>query len=41
MNDTTTLQTLPERFNFAQYLLGVNAQRQDKTAFIDEHGGLS
>lgn len=32
---------LPERFNVADYLLGQNASRPNKTAFIDDHGSLS
>jgi benzoate-CoA ligase len=38
---TDSLHALPERFNFAQHILGVNAQRGSKTAFIDEQGALS
>ncbi len=30
-----------ERFNFAQHLLALNAQRADGPAFIDDHGSLS
>jgi benzoate-CoA ligase len=36
-----TPTTLPTPFNFAQYLLQVNAERADKIAFIDDHGTLS
>ncbi|WP_342619912.1 benzoate-CoA ligase family protein [Rhodoferax sp. GW822-FHT02A01] len=39
--DATAPTTLPTPFNFAQYLLQVNAERADKTAFIDDHGTLS
>ncbi|MCB2033161.1 MAG: benzoate-CoA ligase family protein, partial [Ottowia sp.] len=31
----------PERFNFAQHLLDVNAGRPDKVAFIDDQGQLT
>ncbi|MFT3777951.1 MAG: benzoate-CoA ligase family protein [Ottowia sp.] len=31
----------PERFNYADYLLGLNAGRAAKTAFIDDGGALS
>ncbi len=31
----------PERFNFAQHLIAVNAHRPDKTAYVDDHGRLS
>ena len=31
----------PERFNFAQHLLALNAGRADKAAYIDDHGSLS
>ncbi|HTT11185.1 MAG TPA: benzoate-CoA ligase family protein [Burkholderiaceae bacterium] len=31
----------PERFNFAQHLLTLNAQRQDKVAYIDDAGRLT
>ena len=33
--------TLPDRFNFAVHVLEVNAHRADKTAYIDDLGGLS
>lgn len=33
--------TLPAQFNFAQYLLDLNAGRADKPAYIDDHGVLS
>ena len=33
--------TLPEKFNFAQHLLQVNAARAARTAFVDDHGTLS
>jgi benzoate-CoA ligase len=38
---TTDVAAPPERFNFAQYLLALNAERPNKTAFIDDHGSLS
>ena len=31
----------PERFNFAQHLIEINAGRQDKIAYIDDQGRLS
>jgi benzoate-CoA ligase len=31
----------PERFNFAQHLLGLNQGRADKAAFVDDLGALS
>ena len=31
----------PERFNAAAYLLGLNRERPDATAYIDDHGRLS
>ena len=31
----------PERFNFAQHLMGRNTGRADKLAYIDDHGALS
>ena len=31
----------PARFNFAQHLLGVNAGRADKAAFVDDAGSLT
>ena len=34
------LSALPERFNFAEHLLAVNAQRGDRIAFIDDVGML-
>jgi benzoate-CoA ligase len=41
MTDPTLLRPLPERFNFAQYLLACNTDRGSKTAFIDDAGTLS
>jgi benzoate-CoA ligase len=41
MTHPTSLQPLPERFNFAQHLLACNVQRAAKAAFIDDHGTLS
>jgi benzoate-CoA ligase len=38
---TTDVAAPPERFNFAQHLLTLNAQRPNKTAFIDDHGSLT
>jgi benzoate-CoA ligase len=37
----TDVAAPPERFNFAQHLLALNAQRANKTAFIDDHGSLT
>ena len=34
-------QALPEFFNFAQYVLQVNAGRPDKVAYVDDYGTLS
>jgi benzoate-CoA ligase len=31
----------PDRFNFAEHLLAVNADRPDKAAFIDDWGALT
>ena len=41
MSDATLLQPLPARFNISQHLLGCNAPRGGKAAFIDDHGTLS
>ena len=41
MSDNSQAATLGEHFNFADYLLNVNAQRADKTAFIDDLASLS
>jgi benzoate-CoA ligase len=41
MTDPTTLQPLPDRFNFAQHLLSCNVRRPAKAAFIDDLGTLS
>ena len=41
MNTTPTVAAPPERFNYAQHLLALNAGRADRVAFIDEHGSLS
>lgn len=41
MSENHVLPTLPERFNFAQHILGLNAQRASKAAFIDEQGSLT
>jgi benzoate-CoA ligase len=38
---TTDVQAPAERFNFAQHLLALNAQRPNKTAFIDDHGSVT
>jgi benzoate-CoA ligase len=39
--DPQTPEALPERFNFAQHLLSLNAGRPQKAAFIDDLGTLS
>ena len=41
MNTTPTVAAPPERCNYAQHLLALNAGRADRVAFIDEHGSLS
>jgi benzoate-CoA ligase len=41
MTEPTLARPLPERFNFAQYLLECNTDRGSKTAFIDDAGTLS
>ena len=45
MTDTTlsnsSVAAPPARFNFAQHLLGLNAGRADKPAFVDDYGALS
>ena len=38
---TNDVAAPPECFNFAQHLLAQNAQRPNKTAFIDDHGRLT
>ena len=38
---STDVQVPAERFNFAQHLLEQNAQRPNKTAFIDDHGSVT
>ena len=34
-------QAPPERFNFAQHVLALNARRADKLAYVDDAGGLT
>ena len=41
MTATCTAATPPERFNFAQYLIALNAGCAEKTAYVDNHGSLS
>ena len=43
MTDTATAHVAapPERFNFAQHLLSINAGRATKAAFVDDAGTLS
>ena len=41
MMSTLGIAAPGERFNIAQHLLACNTQRADKTAFIDDLGGLS
>jgi benzoate-CoA ligase len=38
---SVTVAAPPERFNYAQYLLSLNAARPHKTAFIDDAGSLT
>ena len=38
---TSEVAPPPARFNFAQHLLALNAQRADKAAFVDDAGALS
>ena len=38
---TTAVAAPPERFNFAQHLLALNAKRADRTAFVDDRGALT
>ena len=41
MTDATPPQAAPERLNFAQHLIDLNAMRGDKIAYIDDAGALS
>lgn len=41
MNDAIRIEPLPERLNFAQHLIGLNAMRADKIAYIDDVGQMS
>jgi benzoate-CoA ligase len=41
MNTAPAVPAPPERFNYAEHLLSLNAGRADKTAFIDDNGALS
>ena len=41
MNVATRIEVAPERLNFAQHLLDLNAARADKTAYLDDAGSLS
>ena len=38
---TSAVEPPPEAFNFAAHLLGANAERPDKTAFIDDAGAVT
>ena len=38
---TDSVEAPPAKFNFAQHLLGINADRASKAAFIDDQGRLS
>ena len=38
MTATRAATAPPERFNFAQHLIALNAGRAEKTAYIDDHG---
>ncbi len=39
--DTANVPAPPESFNFAQHLLGLNAARASKAAFIDDAGTVT
>jgi benzoate-CoA ligase len=39
--DTANVPAPPDAFNFAQHLLGLNAARANKAAFIDDAGTLT
>ncbi len=41
MSNQTAVQPPPDRFNFAQHLLALNASRGERIAFIDDLGSLS
>jgi benzoate-CoA ligase len=41
MNPATPVAPPPERFNFAQHLISLNAARSTKAAFIDDQGTLT
>ena len=41
MNATDATTSPPERFNFAQHLIALNAGRSEKIAYIDDQGTLS
>ncbi|TDU28002.1 benzoate-CoA ligase [Panacagrimonas perspica] len=41
MNHAVSIEPTPERLNFAQHLLDLNASRADKLAYIDDAGSLS
>ena len=41
MSNAIRIETAPERLNFAQHLIGVNAGRPDKTAYLDDTGSLT
>jgi benzoate-CoA ligase len=41
MNPTSAVTAPPDRFNFAQHLISLNATRGAKSAFIDDHGAMS
>jgi benzoate-CoA ligase len=41
MNDAIRIETAPERLNFAQHLIDLNAARADKPAYIDDAGVLT
>ena len=41
MTDTRSATPPPERFNFAQHLIALNAGRSEKVAYIDDHGTMT
>ena len=41
MTATRATTAPPERFNFAQHLIALNAGRAEKAAYVDDHGNLS
>jgi benzoate-CoA ligase len=35
------MTSLPERFNFAEHLFGLNVPNAQRTAYVDDRGSLS